>query len=254
MEINKNILILCFFVCVSAFGQKDYPTVLIAKDTSEYKKERTYFIQEMDSTNNYYILKTTTIRDTAVLIIKKSSNQLIEDIKTNQSFTFSTYRYGNFINPKHELCHYVEEKLVWCAKDYYEKNLELYFTDDMGNVTYEEASYELDENLEIDSHKKERKYIIKSINTTERYYILETLFEQSATVLIVAKQSKQLKNSSLQKGETINFYTYTIDDVYKFYTDLCHVVDLKIVWCNSDSTIHFTDGMGNGLYENEEGW
>jgi hypothetical protein len=257
LNINRNVLmlILCFLTHLSVIGQKNYPTVLKVKDTSEFKMERTYFIHAIDSTKNYYILKTTTVKDTTVLVIKKRSKQLVKNLKTNQSFTFSTYKYGDFINPEYELCHYVEEKLVWCAQDYYEKNLDLHFTDDMGNETFEEISFEYDENLDIDSFKKKREYLIKSINTTERYYILETLFQQDTTVLVVAKHSEQLKGRPLQNGGVVSFCTYKIDDVYKPHKEMCHDVDSKIVWCFSDNImIHFTDGMGNGFYENDKGW
>ena len=134
---NKVICVIIFSYSLLSFSQKlpaDYDEYL-----DNYRTPREYFVHCINSTKSFYILNTTVEKKPAILVIYKGSPQLEKlTIKANLVYSFRTYRHNDITSAGYEICNYVEEKLVWCAESYYKNNLDLHFTDSMGNETFEE--------------------------------------------------------------------------------------------------------------------
>jgi hypothetical protein len=105
----------------------------------------------------------------------------------------------------------------------------------------------------IDKLSKERFYLINNIEETNRYYVLNTTVDKDSVVLVVFKNSKQLKNIQLAIDEIYKLKTYQYFEVFNLGPDMLHMVDNKEVWSSTDNIgLHFTDGMGNGYLESDE--
>lgn len=137
IELNRIMGIILSFSCLLSFGQKlptDYDEYL-----DNYRKSREYLVSSIDSTEFFYVLKTRVDKNPAILVIYKDSKQLQGiTLNANQAYTFNTYRHNDISSAEYEICHYIENREVWCAKDFYERYLDLHFTDSMGNETFEE--------------------------------------------------------------------------------------------------------------------
>ncbi len=89
-----------------------------------------YKVNQIDSTNNYYILKSLDRSNKNVtLVIEKQSKQLCNlNLTTGKKFKFSTYGLFDLVHlGNYE--HLVEGKKVWSS----EENVDLRFTNSMGN-------------------------------------------------------------------------------------------------------------------------
>ena len=104
-----------------------------------------------------------------------------------------------------------------------------------------------------DIEKEEREYWVERISETPRYLVLETKTADKKTILIIYKKSDQLSDIKLQTGRNYKFKTYDYFDVMSL-GEYFHEVDGVEIW-NTDrypeTTLHFTDGMGNGYLESE---
>src|SRR5690606_37980018 len=96
----KIFFIIFFFYTSFAFGQKlpaDYDEYL-----NNYRKPREYLVHSIDSTEFYYVLKTTVGKDSTILVIYKESDQLKGgNLKVNQVYTFYTYRHNDVSSAKY---------------------------------------------------------------------------------------------------------------------------------------------------------
>lgn len=235
-------------------GQKkvlSYLEVDADNERDEYRVERIYKVFDIDTTKSYHILQTLYKQDTTVLVIDKTSIQIEEiELKENHQYSFRTYRlYDTNYSTQYLMCHYVENKRVWCAEEFYKKNIDIHFTDFLGDEVFEDPLYPIDENLNVSKIKQKRKYKIQSIDSTKRHYIYKAKIKKDSVFLVVSKKSRQLKNK-LEVNKVYRVSTYKIDDITDMDSLLCHYVDRKWLWCFADGLqLHFTDGMGNGLYE-----
>ena len=104
------------------------------------------------------------------------------------------------------------------------------------------------------TNKETRSYLIHDIDSTKRYFVLETTVENDSVTLVVFKKSKQLKNKEIKINELYSFKTYSWSDAIGFHANYFHIVDEVDIW-NTDMKnidLHFTDGMGNGYLESDE--
>jgi len=125
----------------------------------------------------------------------------------------------------------------------------------MGIFSYGQDDYPILEEISTEEYKKAREYFVCDIDSTNRYYVMRTIYKKDSAVLVVAKKSEQLEDIILQTNKTYTFNTYRHNDVVTPNALLCHYVDDRLVWCYEDGIeLYFTDGMGNGFYENDEGW
>lgn len=132
--IFKFILFVIAISVVSCYAGKNKDQIIELKDPNDFKEIREYYIIVLDSTMRYYTMETLVKNDTAILVIDKKSKQLKgKKLKENQLYSFDTYRHNDVITPNASLCHFVDDKLVWCFTD----NKELYFTEGMGNGHFE---------------------------------------------------------------------------------------------------------------------
>lgn len=135
MRILLKVIIIFIIVSISSCSSgKNRNEVIHLKDPNNYKEMREYYVISLDSTQRYYVMETLIKKDSAVLVIDKKSKQLKgKKLSTNQYYGFSTYRHNDVITPNASLCHFVDDKLVWCFID----DKELYFTEGMGNGHFE---------------------------------------------------------------------------------------------------------------------
>jgi hypothetical protein len=99
-----------------------------------------------------------------------------------------------------------------------------------------------------------REYLVHNIDSTNRYYLLQTTFQNDSVHLVIYKKSEQLKKQNINIGNYCNFRTYNRLDVIP-NIDYFHEVDGIEVWDgfkNNQFSLHFTDGMGNGYLESIE--
>ena len=103
--------------------------------------------------------------------------------------------------------------------------------------------------------KEEREYKVERISETPRYFVLETKTADKKAILVIYKKSDQLSDLKLKIGKKYTFKTYDYFDAMSF-GEYFHEVDSIEIW-NTDkypeTTLHFTDGMGNGYLESEQG-
>lgn len=101
--------------------------------------------------------------------------------------------------------------------------------------------------------KKDREYLVHEIDSTKRYFILNTTFENEPVILVVFKKSKQLADKKIIKEKEYKFNTYRAFDAINPSLNYYHEVDGKEIWNSDlDSDLHFTDGMGNGYLESKK--
>lgn len=94
--------------------------------------------------------------------------------------------------------------------------------------------------------RKERTYKIQKIDSTTRFYIVNAHIQKKPVLLVIDKNSNQLKNRELKKYHTYTFSTYRFYDIVAPSGVICHEVDHREIWCEGDKeALHFTDGMGN---------
>lgn len=104
----------------------------------------------------------------------------------------------------------------------------------------------------IKKSKKERLYKLHKIDSTERYFIVNTTVANDSVILVIDKNSKQLENKEFKECKSFKFITYRFYDVASPSGIWCHEVDHREVWCERDKkALHFTDGMGNEYFEEE---
>lgn len=128
----KNIhYIVIFLFIFQAYSQELDETIPKDKMVKEL-----YHILSIDSTERYYLYKAVTKRkDNVLLVVDKKSTQLKgKKIKTDSSYTFKAYRYYDIFSFNAILCHYIDNQEIWCHTD----NIDLRFTDGMGDEYYEE--------------------------------------------------------------------------------------------------------------------
>lgn len=102
----------------------------------------------------------------------------------------------------------------------------------------------------LEKARKEREYKIQEIDSTARYYIVNSYVKKKPVLLVIDKNSEQLRNKQLEKCHTYRFSTYKFYDAVAPSGILCHEVDHKEIWCEGDEeALHFTDGMGNAYSE-----
>lgn len=93
------------------------------------------------------------------------------------------------------------------------------------------------------------EYSLEEIKKTENYYILQTIKTDNdeEVLLVVEKNSPQLKNIELKIGNSYQFNSYSFYDLYSLSGILCHEVEGNKIWCSDEnSDLRFTDTMGNG--------
>ena len=102
--------------------------------------------------------------------------------------------------------------------------------------------------------KETRSYLIHKIDSTKRYFVLETTVKKDSVILVIFKESNQLKNKKLELNKTYDFDTYRFFEVLNLGPDYFHMVDETEIWTSNMKNIglHFTDGMGNGYLESDE--
>ncbi|WP_282079911.1 hypothetical protein [Aquimarina algiphila] len=105
------------------------------------KETRSYLIHKIDSTKRYFVLGTTVKNDSVTLVIFKKSKQLKKrKVKVNELYSFETYRWSDAIGFHADYFHIVDEIEIWNTDM---KNVNLHFTDGMGNG-YLESDEELE--------------------------------------------------------------------------------------------------------------
>jgi len=117
-----------------------------------------------------------------------------------------------------------------------------------------EYSLTKNEIIKINKRKIKDEFFIKSYSLTSRYYLIKALNSKNEKVLLVVyKNSKQIKNRKIEKGKRICLVTYSFFDLFAYNADICHYVDGKKVWCYTDKIdLRFTDGLGDDIIESEQ--
>lgn len=114
-----------------------------------------------------------------------------------------------------------------------------------------EYSLSKDEILKINKKKVKDNFFIKSYSLTSRYYLIDALNSKKEKVLLVVyRNSEQIKNKQIKVGKTICLVTYGLFDLFVYNANMCHYVDGQEVWCYKDNVkLRFTDGLGNDILE-----
>tara|TARA_B100001146_G_C16109342_1_gene402918 strand:- start:683 stop:964 length:282 start_codon:yes stop_codon:yes gene_type:complete len=90
------------------------------------------------------------------------------------------------------------------------------------------------------------------MDSLNRFYILKTIQSNDSTLLIINKDSKQLKNLDFNNSsDYLTLKTYKIYDIISPSNAIyCHNIDNIEIWCeDQDLDLHFTDSMGNEYFE-----
>ncbi|MAN27088.1 MULTISPECIES: hypothetical protein [Mesonia] len=102
-------------------------------------------------------------------------------------------------------------------------------------------------------HKKERVYDIYKIDSTKNYYLAQALMQKDSVLLVIDKQSVQLKNKKINRLEKYTFKTHTLYDIISPSNAIyCQYVDHQKVWCEEEHQgLHFTDNMGDEYWDDD---
>lgn len=122
MKVMQFIIILIVLSPISAIAQQED---IIEKARVSEK----YSILSIKETKRYYILGATKkyVKD-ILLVVEKGSEQLKGNKpKIGKKYKFNTYSISDVIQG--HICHYVDNKKVWCHND----GIDLRFTDSMGD-------------------------------------------------------------------------------------------------------------------------
>ena len=101
----------------------------------------------------------------------------------------------------------------------------------------------------IEKARSTEKYSILKIKETKRFYILTATKKYSKDILLVVeKNSEQLKSEKPKLGKKYKFNTYSIFNVMHRNANLSHYVDGERIWIYKDGVdLRFTDSMGDDV-------
>jgi hypothetical protein len=126
MKVIVTLLIIISFFFYSCKSSRNWKYNYAARHTAK----NDYRVIELDSTSNYYIIKTSdSLNHNITVVVEKLSKQIRgKKIKVNQTYTLSTRSiYDDFSGAN--LGMQVEGKMVWLSKDSYDYR----YTENLGN-------------------------------------------------------------------------------------------------------------------------
>lgn len=215
-------------------------------DTYFTSNSATYYLKEVKSISNYYILKSieTSTDQKVTIIVEKDSPQL-KNLQLIVGFPYelTTYSFYDLYNLGGVLCHEIENNKVWCS----DEESDLRFTESMGNEVSPKEHRKNERRIKKSRTKE--KYTIKNIDKTKRFYIVTvTNINNKEILIVIDKQSKQIKNKKVEIGIQLKLNTYSIFDVMHINTHLSHYVDNQRIWVYEDNIdLRFTDSMGDDI-------